>query len=145
MWNKLHKVWTLPRRDKHLLLKAWWYLFFFRYLLSRKGFNFSHQKARLATRPFLFKTEAAWPSPARIVSAIETASHYSPGSTCLVKALACMALLHKIGYKPVLQIGVRWSTGKALDAHAWLTLEGKVIMGGIPGMAQLKSLPLNHS
>lgn len=51
---------------------------------------------------------------------------------CLVQAMAASAWLRRHGYGPVLQLGLQPSTGgaQALVAHAWLVLDGKVIVGG---------------
>ena len=66
---------------------------------------------------------------ADIISAIETASLYAPAPSCLVRALAASWLLRLNGFNPVLRYGVtRVSDG--LDAHAWIEIDGRVVLGG---------------
>jgi hypothetical protein len=51
-------------------------------------------------------------------------------STCLVKALAANRILAKRGIKSHLHLGVKRSKTQGIEAHAWLTVGSKVILGG---------------
>jgi len=66
---------------------------------------------------------------ADIVSAIETASLYAPAPSCLVRALAASWLLRLNGFNPVLRYGVM-RVRNGLDAHAWIEIDGRVVLGG---------------
>ncbi|MBN2862793.1 MAG: lasso peptide biosynthesis B2 protein [Bacteroidales bacterium] len=51
-------------------------------------------------------------------------------STCLVKALAAHKMLEKRGIISTVHLGVKKSTNNDLEAHAWLSVDGSVIIGG---------------
>jgi hypothetical protein len=69
-------------------------------------------------------------SPRRVVWAVRSAAHFIPQSTCLVQALAAQALLIRHGYRPRLTIGVAKSGFDQFGAHAWVTCEDEVLIGG---------------
>ncbi len=51
-------------------------------------------------------------------------------STCLVKALAAHRMLARRGIKSTVHLGVKKSDSKGLEAHAWLSVDGSVRIGG---------------
>ncbi len=51
-------------------------------------------------------------------------------STCLVKALAAAYMLNKREIPQKLHIGVARTPSKDFKAHAWLSVDGKIIVGG---------------
>jgi hypothetical protein len=64
-----------------------------------------------------------------VTSAVRSASRYVPRATCLTQALFAERMLARRGRAATLRIGVvRGATG-ALEAHAWLEHEGRVIIG----------------
>jgi hypothetical protein len=65
-----------------------------------------------------------------IVAALSVAARRVPfRTTCLVEAVAAEAMLHRRGYDARLQNGVVRPGGAALEAHAWVELDGKVVVG----------------
>lgn len=52
-----------------------------------------------------------------------------PYSTCLVQALAAQALLSAGGQASNLCIGVAKEGRSSIEAHAWVEIEGEVIIG----------------
>lgn len=70
-------------------------------------------------------------SPERIVSAVRRCSRVVPRATCLTQALAARKLLEKEGHAADLKIGVA-KDGSILRAHAWLELDGRIILGKRP-------------
>ena len=66
----------------------------------------------------------------RIVWAVRSAARFVPGSTCLVQALAAHSLLIRHGYNPLLTIGVAKNENNRLGAHAWVTCNDEVLIGG---------------
>jgi hypothetical protein len=66
----------------------------------------------------------------RIVWAVRSAAGFVPRSTCLVQALAAQALLIRNGYRPRLTIGVTKNEYERFGAHAWVTCEDEVLIGG---------------
>src|SRR3954468_11959023 len=67
------------------------------------------------------------PSCSRIAWAISAVSRYVPGATCLTQAIAAEALLRSHGYTPNLHIGVTKTKSQALEAHAWIEVQGDIV------------------
>jgi transglutaminase superfamily protein len=66
----------------------------------------------------------------RIVPAIQAVAARVPWrSDCLVQALAAQRWLRRRGVNSSMRLGVRQPNGR-FDAHAWLTVGGKVVIGG---------------
>lgn len=65
--------------------------------------------------------------------AIEAAAAYAPWrSDCLIRAMAAASWLRRHGYRPHFHLGVapHDAARPRLSAHAWLSMEGEVIVGG---------------
>jgi hypothetical protein len=71
------------------------------------------------------------PSTRQITWAIRVASWYVPKATCLPQALTAQLLLIQRAYPADLQIGVTRSEDGKLEAHAWVTSENGIIIGGV--------------
>ena len=66
--------------------------------------------------------------------AVKAASRRMPfTATCLVQALALRMLLSRQGYDPHLRLGVAKDGDDRLEAHAWLEMDGQVLIGGEAG------------
>ena len=68
------------------------------------------------------------PTVSHILRSVRRCSQYVPQATCLTQALAARKLLGRIGQPAVLQFGVVKCDGK-LEAHAWLEIEGRIVLG----------------
>jgi transglutaminase superfamily protein len=68
-------------------------------------------------------------SPERLTRAVHAASRFVPRSTCLVKALALQALLARRGGVGILHVGVKTTQVAGFEAHAWLELDGEIVIG----------------
>lgn len=66
----------------------------------------------------------------RIVWAVRAAARLVPRSTCLIQSLAAQALLSRFGYEPLLTIGVAKNDRGLLEAHAWVSCKGQLLIGG---------------
>jgi hypothetical protein len=51
-------------------------------------------------------------------------------STCLVQAIAAQHWLKRNGIRSSISLGARKHSGEAIDAHAWLEAEGRLVVGG---------------
>jgi len=60
--------------------------------------------------------------------------------TCLPLALTARFMLRRRGADPALRIGVMRDPGGALTAHAWLEIDGKVILGAVPELGRFRRL-----
>jgi len=65
-----------------------------------------------------------------ITRSIRAASHYIPKATCLPQALTAQHLLIWNRYPADFQIGVAKDVNGKLEAHAWVTSQDKIIVGG---------------
>jgi hypothetical protein len=86
--------------------------------------------------------EKAYPLSAHdLTSLITVAASYIPGATCLTQALVAQTILRRYGYAPDLKIGVGRSESNRFQAHAWIELDGKVVLGQLPTLSQYTPLP----
>jgi hypothetical protein len=60
---------------------------------------------------------------------VERASRYIPCATCLVQALAAQAMLSRRGVSTEVHIGVSRGVEDNFEAHAWLGLDGRIVLG----------------
>lgn len=66
-----------------------------------------------------------------ILYASAVVSRRLPFATCLVNGLAGQYLLARNGYHPTLHIGVKKEADRVLAAHAWVTIDQRVVIGMI--------------
>jgi hypothetical protein len=66
----------------------------------------------------------------RCARAVRLAARLVPFASCLTQALACQVLLARRGIASDLHLGVRPGRAGSLLAHAWLTVDGAVVLGG---------------
>lgn len=112
-------------------------------------------KMWVTLRPFrayahLTQGEECWPhgvSTERVKDlmwAIESTGRYAPkGINCLPRALALQRMLIRRGGRATIHFGVRRGA-EGVEAHAWVTLRDKVLLGGLPNLneyAVLSSWP----
>lgn len=76
---------------------------------------------------------------------VSFASRFVPQASCLTQALALQILLSRTGNPSSIRIGVAREGRKALEAHAWLECDGRVVIGGgqVGRYAPLLSLETN--
>lgn len=89
---------------------------------------------RLCERPLAERPRTApqevWAYRRRVVASVEAVGRRLLGDKpCLTQALVARRLLREGGVDPTLLIGVT-KEGQELLAHAWLELDGRVIIGG---------------
>lgn len=80
--------------------------------------------------------------PCRVVWAVTAIGRRVLGDRpCLPEALAVQWLLRRHAYPAVLHLGVRRDEGNALRAHAWVTSDDRVVIGGADAPLRYTSLP----
>ena len=80
-----------------------------------------------------------------LTSLVTAAACYIPRATCLTQALVADAVLRWYGYAPELKIGVGRGEADRFQAHAWVEIDGKVVIGDLPALDQYTPLPtLTH-
>ena len=67
-------------------------------------------------------------SVARIINGISIRIPWS--TTCLIKVLAANKMLVKRDIPHIIHFGVKKSSDYKMEAHAWLSVNGKVLIGG---------------
>jgi len=123
--DRLKRFRRLARAERALLLQAALAIVAVRFALRFLSFErvraLACRAAGSATCPL---------SSQCIVWAIEAASRQLPSSSCLTKALAAQALLNRHGYASQLMIGVARNEAWGFEAHAWITCQNQVLIGG---------------
>jgi len=72
--------------------------------------------------------------PVKAIWAVEAAARHVPWrADCLIQAVAASRWLLRHGYAPVLRVGVARSGTGDLLAHAWLELDGDIVLGKTDG------------
>jgi len=61
--------------------------------------------------------------------AVASASRFVPGALCVSQALATQVMLARRGEPSVIHFGFLRSPGGAVEGHAWLEVEGAVVIG----------------
>jgi len=69
-------------------------------------------------------------SLARMAWCVRNMARLVPAATCLTQALALQKLLHRRGVASELRVGVRRDGPDGLAAHAWVVVDGVVVIGG---------------
>ncbi|MGB9980265.1 lasso peptide biosynthesis B2 protein [Methanobacterium sp.] len=65
----------------------------------------------------------------KITWAVIVASKYVPMCTCLTRALTAQVLLARQNYPSIIKLGVTKGSNGQLDAHAWLEVNDKIVLG----------------
>ena len=95
--------------------------------------------ARLGSRRVSPKAKRL--SPQQLTSLVSVGADYVPGASCLTQAFVARAILKRYGYEPVLRIGVARDPGGAFQAHAWVEMDGEVIIGQVGMLGQYSTFP----
>lgn len=86
------------------------------------------------------KNNNNWVTVEEVVRSVRFCSRYVPLATCLTQALAARALLYSNGQSCQLKIGVDKRKDNKLAAHAWLEIEGQIIIGKVSRHKRFKVL-----
>jgi hypothetical protein len=87
---------------------------------------------KAALRPRGRRSDAndrAFPDPETIARAVRVVARRVPYASCLTQAVSTQALLARGGCASDLKIGVGRDTNGSFRAHAWLEVQGRVIIG----------------
>jgi hypothetical protein len=127
---KLWKLVDLSWADRSLLLTAWVLVAGAR--LGLWVLPFRHLRALLARVPTSGHppTSSRQRLEAQIVWSVSAAGEWVPKATCLTRALATQALLARYGQPALVHIGLAKDPRGRFEGHAWLEIEGKIVLGG---------------
>jgi hypothetical protein len=86
------------------------------------------------------------PLVTRIGWAVRAASRRVPGASCLTQALAVQLLLARRGMSSELKLGVAIDDEEGFQAHAWVLVEGRALVGGtgVERYTEFPELRLRH-
>lgn len=76
----------------------------------------------------------------QIAWAVEVSGRYAPKATCLSKALTAQYLFRKNGYCSSVHIGVEKNSNGDLEAHAWIEIDGHIVIGNLKNISRYKHL-----
>lgn len=139
--NRLRKFLALPAQEKALYMNTAIWLIAVKvglYLLP-----FERLRGWLAGFDELAGKPVEMEEMRAIIEAIErVAQALAPlRINCLPRALVGHRLLGRKGFKVELKIGVLKTPGDRLVAHAWLEVQGRVILGDLRGLEQFVAFP----
>lgn len=138
MTERLRKFLRLPAAEKWCLCRAVGLLVYYRLALfviplQRLLRNRSRQPPATAA--------ARHVDAGRLARLIRAAATVVPGTTCLVNSLAGQRLFASYGYPVRLHVGVAKDLQDGFQAHAWLSLAGRIVIGELPDMEKYRELP----
>ncbi|MCL5271628.1 MAG: lasso peptide biosynthesis B2 protein [bacterium] len=137
--SRLRKYMRLDPVDRRLLFQAWVRLAVVRFVLHFLPFRWTKER--------LFRACPVAASPSgvseyQIIRAVDVASRYLfRRGTCLTRAIVARRLLGCHGHASELRIGVARGDSGALEAHAWLVRDGRILVGRLPDLERYKELP----
>jgi Transglutaminase-like superfamily len=132
---ELSKLRGLSRREKKLIFSAWVLLWSLRVGLWFNPAMTLHRVQRRSVNRYNLVHAPVY----QILWAIQFTSQYVARPTCLTQGLAAKSLLAKFGYESKLHMGVAQDDQK-LEAHAWLTQHGQVILGDVEDLSRYRPL-----
>ena len=136
----LRRFVRLDGRDRSLWLRAWVTLWWTRLALWALPFGRVRGLVRRAAR-----RRHSWAlgamEPQRIAWAVSSAGRYVPKASCLTRAMSMRVLLGRRGLPGELRIGIERSPGSRLRAHAWVEVEGEVVIGSHDHLEAFSVMP----
>lgn len=125
----IRKVVGLAPGDYALLLEAWVTIAAVRLSLwlvpSRVLLKHVARRVDQAT-----VTATPTPEVKRVGWAVRRASRFVPEASCLTQALSTQTILAWRGYRSILRIGVAKTAKEGFAAHAWVEIDGGILIGG---------------
>jgi hypothetical protein len=137
--NPLTSLWELPRCDRWSFYKALCVVAAIRLSLSIVPFAMLRRRLKGLIRVPLRKPIEAG-ELRRMAWAVRTASRRIPRASCLTQALSLQILLSDVGCPTELRIGMAKSSAGIFEAHAWLEMEGRVLIGRVPDLARYQAV-----
>lgn len=145
---RLERLRRTSRHEWRLLAEATWLVARIRAALLRRPFEAVHRRYAAGDATADPEVDAAALNEARSVGlAVRRASRLVPGATCLPRALATRVMLERRGIPNALRFGVAKSAAGELEAHAWIEVDGRVVVGDLPDLeryARMPSFPVTH-
>lgn len=137
--RRLQSFLRLPARERFLYLRTWLLLFRIRLMLWVLPYRRWRQ---IAAHMIRVENERQLDRPQvnQITRAVRVMSKYVPQASCLTQALAAQTLLANEGQRSQLRVGVT-QNGSKLEAHAWVQIDGRVVIGGRESVVRFSAFP----
>ena len=130
--KKLFKVFLLPYRKKKLLGQSLFLVWVIRISLWLFPFRWLNEWLSRFDKFVPDNRQANWIVINSVVRSVRACSRFVPYASCLTQALAAQTLLRLRGQDSMLKIGVDKDENGKLMAHAWIEVDGKIIIGKLP-------------
>src|SRR5262245_25020027 len=128
--GRLHRFWSLPRREKKFFCEAGILLLFANLCVKALAFRHidSFLRGRWNDRPAVTGDEAG---DSRLInlSLARAANLFPWESLCLSRSVAAFIMLRRRGIPAILFAGVKVREDTSLSAHAWVHTGGEAIEG----------------
>lgn len=128
--RRLRKFFTLTYPEKKLLARSLLVILVIRIGLWILPFNLLDRWST-GTTPIREKTND-WTAIKRVARSVKSCSRFIPYATCLTQALATRLLLRMDGQPCDLKIGVEKDRDEKFGAHAWIEVDGQIVIGKLP-------------
>ena len=144
--HQLLKFLRLPTSDRQLLVGTFMLLGLVRLGLWLLPFQKLQELLRRVSQVGIINETERSQNNCRTVDtviwAVHVSSHYMPGRVkCLARALTTQVITQRQGYSPELRIGVAKGESGQLEAHAWVELQGRVVMGFLQDLDRFSPMP----
>jgi hypothetical protein len=129
MLNRVRSV-VSDGRQRRLIAQTMFWISFYRLGLWLAPYKWAKkwmQSERVADSDRVIGEQ----SVTEIVRSVRSCSRFVPYASCLTQALAAKRLMHNAGHAAAIKFGVRQG-GEAFEAHAWLEVGGKIVLGKQP-------------
>ena len=141
--RKIRNFLLLPYQKKKLLTKSLLFVWFIRLGLWILPYRLLVRWLALFGSSKSASQINDWKLIKEVSHSVRSCAKYVPFASCLTQALATQTLLRLRGQNSILKFGVDKDENKKLIAHAWIEIDGKIIIGGSPDISRYKVLNSN--
>ncbi len=139
--KKLRRFFGLSLVEKGVFCRAFFLGWYYHNILKTKRFHDILQGV-LKKGESTFRKSEQRVAPEKIAWLIDRAGSSVVSITCLPQALAGYRIYAENGYLTEFHMGVWKKDDEGLEAHAWLTLGGNVVVGALPNLEEYEELSL---
>lgn len=141
--RKIRSFLLLPYQKKKLFSKSLLFVGLIRLGLWILPYRLLVKWLGLLSSAKTFNRTNDWKVIKEVTYSVGICAKYVPFASCLTQALAARTLLRLCGQNSILKFGVDKDENDKLIAHAWLEIDGKIIIGGSPELSRYKVLTAN--
>lgn len=127
--KSLYKFLFLGYEEKKLLCQSLFLLCAIRVSLSLFQFQRLNKILSCESLEDFKRQSSDWLVIKEVIRSVRQCSHYVPYATCLTQAMTARTLLGLRGQSSELKIGVTKNATGKLEAHAWIEVDGQIVIG----------------